>query len=449
VRTERTALQKSRNLFGYGVGDFGLNIYWQTIAIFLLYWYTKVAGVDPRWAGLIFFIGMAWDAISDPIVASLAERVETKYGTYRPFLLFCAPITAFAFTLLFWVPPWEGAAKIGILILTCLVFRTAYTITAIPYAAMASRITYDSTERAEYSGARMFFGFFALVLVSMFLSPLVAHFTTELGSPEKAFQLTAALGGILATLAIWACFMMTREKPLPVKTRQSENIWTGIWMNVTSNKALQILLGLIVLNTAAATALAATLLFYIEANQNIFAKEEILLSTFAIVTWLMIPVWTYLIKVHGRKKVWIGTSLVHVLLALHMTITGPIIMFGVPVHIIAFMALMGAHAIIFWALVPDCVEFGQIDSGYRSEAGVFGSVLITQKFSGGLMVLGFGFVLSAMGVQKDAPVTADQADGLGLFIALCPAVLVLFTIIPILLIPMTRSRHDNIIGELS
>ena len=112
------------------------------------------------------------------------------------------------------------------------------------------------------------------------------------------------------------------------------------------------------------------------------------------------------------------------------------------------MVLMGAHAIIFWALIPDCVEFGQLDSGYRSEAGVYGSVLITQKMSGGLMVLMFGFILSFMGVSKETPVTSEQADSLSLFIALCPAILVVLTIIPIMLMPMNRQRHDQLIGEL-
>ena len=239
---------KSSRLFGYGIGDFGLNIYWQTVGIFLLFWYTDVAGIDPRWAGLIFFIGMAWDAISDPIVASLAERVTTRLGTYRPFLLFLAPITALSFALLFWVPPFEGMLQIYTLILTCLIFRTSYTIIAIPYSAMASRITYDSTERAEYSGARMFFGFFALVVVSMFLAPFVEHFETQLGSEQKAWQVTAALGGLVATVAIWLCFFLTKEKPLPPKTVQSQRIWKGIKENIKSNRALRVLLALIVLN---------------------------------------------------------------------------------------------------------------------------------------------------------------------------------------------------------
>jgi len=163
---------------------------------------------------------------------------------------------------------------------------------------------------------------------------------------------------------------------------------------------------------------------------------------------VMVPVRTYLIKSFGRKKVWIISISIHSLLALHMLISGPFIISGVPVHVVFFMALNGAHAVIFWALIPDCVEFGQKDSGYRSEAGVYGSVLITQKMAGGLMGLFFGFVLASLGVSKDIQLGAEHAGSLTLFIILCPTIFKLLTIIPILLIPMSRQSHRDLLGQL-
>ena len=93
VETE-TRRDKSRRLAAYGVGDFGLNIYWNTLTLFLVFFYTVVVGLDPKVAGLIYFIGMAWDAVSDPVVAGLAERVRTPRGTYLPFLFYGSPLLA-------------------------------------------------------------------------------------------------------------------------------------------------------------------------------------------------------------------------------------------------------------------------------------------------------------------------------------------------------------------
>jgi len=440
--------KKLKRLFGYGIGDFGLNIYWQTVSMFLVYWYTQIAGLDPRIAGFIFFLGMAWDAISDPIVATLTERVTTKMGTYRPFLLFGSAITACAFVLLFWVPSVEGPSKIIFLICTCLIFRTSYTIVGIPYSAMASRITYDSTERAEYSGARMFFAFLALVIVSMWLWPSVEYFGQKTGSEAQAFQITAAIGGAVATLALWLCFSMTREKPLPAKSVKSEKVWRGIWLSLTSNQALRVLLPIIMLSTAASSTLAITLIFYIEANAAIFASKEVLFTSFAVAMLIMVPIWTWLIKIWGRKKIWIFAALGYLVVSMHMMFGTQIIIAGVPIHIMLFMALSSAHAVIFWALIPDCVEFGQLESGIRSEASVYGTVLITQKMTGGLVGLTIGFVLASFGFTQDVKSSPSLIDDLNTFIAIFPTLLILLSIVPMLLLSMTRNKHDKIIEQL-
>lgn len=434
---------KLKQLFGYGIGDFGLNIYWQTVSMFLVYWYTQIAGLQPRIAGLLFFAGMVWDAISDPIVASLTERVNTKFGTYRPFLLFGCVVTGLSFTLLFWVPPFEGGLKITILAFTALIFRTTYTLVAVPYAAMGSRITYESQERAEYSGARMFFAFLALVIVSMWLWPSIEHFDQLTKSRKQAFQLTAAIGAIVASLALFLCFKMTREKPLPPQSVRPNKIWKGIWVSLKYNRALHYIVPIIFLNTAAASMLSIILIFYIEASGDKFASKEILFTSFAIATLIMIPIWTWLIKIIGRKKTWILTSLCYFFVATHMLLGPEVIVGGVPVHILLFMALGGAHSIIFWALVPDCVEFGQFETGYRSEAGVYGIALITQKITSGLSGLIIGFMLAWFGLKENIAPRRTLAGSLEMFIIFGPTLMIMISIIPIYFLDMNSSKHKK------
>lgn len=440
---------KLKRLFGYGVGDLGLNIYWQAVSMFLVYWYIEIIGLDPRIAGLLFFVGMAWDAISDPIVASFAERLNSKMGTYRPFLLFGSPVTALSFILLFYPPALEGGHEIAFLLCTALIFRTSYTIIAIPYAAMGSRITYDSRQRADYSGARMFFAFLALLLVSMWLWPSIEYFSQSTGSEERAFQITAAIGAMVATLAVLLCFLMTREKPLPPDSVQTKNIWSGIWMSIRHNRALRYFIPIIFLNTAAGSTLGITLIFYIEANAERFATKEVLFTSFAVSMLVMVPIWTNAIKLWGRKKVWTFASLSYLCVALHLLFGPDIIVFGIPVHILLFMSLGSAHSIIFWALVPDCVEFGQYESGVRSEAGTYGIVAISQKMTGGLSGLIVGFMLASFGLTDVLAPSEILADQLKVFIAIIPTLMILISIIPILLLKMDRGTHNKIIGTLN
>ncbi len=440
-------MDKFKKLFGYGIGDFGLNIYWKTLSLYLVYWYTTVVGLDPAIAGILFFIGMTWDALSDPIMASISERVNTRFGTYRPFLLYGCAVLGAAFILLFWVPPFEGISLIAILIVICLIFRTTYTLVAIPYATMASRLSYDSIERADFSGARMFCAFLGLLMVSMFLPPLVEKFTIMAGSEAIAFQYAAAIGSVAATLAILLCFALTKEIPLPEKTIQHKKVWSGMLQNVKSNRPLQMLLIVVLFNSAASTCLGLSLVFYIDSQQESLASKEVVLTVYAIATLILVPFWTYIIHLLGRKKVWILVTIIHVLTAVHFFIFSTTAIYGIPIQITLFGACSGAYAVIFWAFIPDCVEFGQMQSGYRSEAGVFGSVLVTQKLSGGIMGVFVGLMLSHIGISDNVNFVANS-EKITLFLAICPAFFLALTVIPILCLPLGRHEHSKIIRQL-
>lgn len=97
-----------KTYLGYGTGDFGLNIYWNALSLILVFWYAEVVGLSPDAAGLIYFIGMAWDAVSDVVIANLTQRTRTRYGTYRPYLVIGGVILGAAFVLLFWCRRWRA-----------------------------------------------------------------------------------------------------------------------------------------------------------------------------------------------------------------------------------------------------------------------------------------------------------------------------------------------------
>ena len=102
---------------GYGIGDISICLYWSGVGLYLLYFYTDVVGISPALAGVIYGIGMMWDALTDPFMGYLAERTRTKWGVYRPYILFGNLPLAISFFLLFWVPPYEGTTLFVILLL--------------------------------------------------------------------------------------------------------------------------------------------------------------------------------------------------------------------------------------------------------------------------------------------------------------------------------------------
>ena len=99
-------------MLGYGIGDFGFNLYWSTLSLFVLYYYTDVIGIPARTAGLIILIALVWDGITDPLMGYLAERTRTRWGSYRPYLLFGGPPLAASLMLMFYKPDMAGAALV-------------------------------------------------------------------------------------------------------------------------------------------------------------------------------------------------------------------------------------------------------------------------------------------------------------------------------------------------
>src|SRR6056297_2609052 len=141
---------------GYALGDTGLNVYWQGISLFLFFFYTEVMGLSPGTAGFTVFVASLWDGLTDPWMGGIADRTRSRFGRFRPYLLWAPPLLALAFVLTFWVP--EGLSPTllpAYALLTHLLLRTLYTVVAVPYSALSARITQVSQVRASLAGWRM------------------------------------------------------------------------------------------------------------------------------------------------------------------------------------------------------------------------------------------------------------------------------------------------------
>lgn len=443
--------KKARLLAGYGLGDFGLNIYWHSLSLILVFWYAEVVGLDPKLAGWIYALGLLWDAVSDPLVASIAATNRSKHGVYRPFILFGSFGLGASFCLLFWHPPLEGWFLFAALLAAAMIFRTAYTIVAVPYSALSARLTFSSVERAELSGVRMFFAFCGMLCVTAFFFPFSRWVEAQGSTQDTGFLLVAALGASIATLALVTCFAFTREKP-PLGGQAIEGGWNlkSFKEAFVRNSALRLLLVVLFFNSAAGASVAIVMAFYIEANSSIFANKEVIMSSYAVATILGTPVWTVLARWLGKKKCWYLGTVLTVAAGFWLLMSGPFVIAGVPVQLIVYGFALPSFAIIIWVLIPDTVEYGQFGYGKRDEGAVFGSSLFIQKASGGLTGLAVGYLLSGIGYNPERDIqTAQTAAVLGDFIAIAPALLLATASITLFLMPLSRDLHARIVDELS
>ncbi|MCB1578068.1 MAG: MFS transporter, partial [Xanthomonadales bacterium] len=207
-----------RRYLGYGLGDFAFNFYWLPLQVFLLKYYTDVLGLDSGAAGIIVMICLIWDGLVDPLIGILANKTRTRFGRYRPYMLFGAIPLAVSFSFVFLPVPFHDTALIVYALATQLLFRTVYAAVNIPYGAMMASMTRDSMERNWLAGARMLFAFSGSAVVGYATPRLVAWL--GIGNPDSAYFWSAAILSSFATLVIFASYGLTEERLEPVAEQQ-------------------------------------------------------------------------------------------------------------------------------------------------------------------------------------------------------------------------------------
>ncbi|MBV8063181.1 MAG: MFS transporter, partial [Nevskia sp.] len=190
--------------FGFAVGDFGFNLYWQGLGLFLIYFHTDVLGVPAAWAGLAYLVASVWDGLSDPLMGLLADRNRSRWGRYRPFLLFGSAPLALAFVLAFSAPRLPLPLLVGYAVLSQMLVRTLYNALAIPYSALSAAMTQDSAVRTTLAGLRMQCAFAGGIAVAWLMPALAQALAPACG--RAAYAVAAAIVGTLATVTFIWCF---------------------------------------------------------------------------------------------------------------------------------------------------------------------------------------------------------------------------------------------------
>jgi GPH family glycoside/pentoside/hexuronide:cation symporter len=190
-----------RRRLGYGAGDFAFNLFFTTASLYLLYYYTDVLGLSPAVAGWVFAAALMWDALFDPFMGYLANRTRTRWGRYRPYLLFGAAPLALSWVLIFLPVKFEGLALIVFAAAAHVLFRTLYAVVSMPYLALSAVMTSDSAERGVLAGFRMVSAATCGLLAAFFTLQLVGWF----GGGQTGFFWTSVLYGTLATIVFWSC----------------------------------------------------------------------------------------------------------------------------------------------------------------------------------------------------------------------------------------------------
>ncbi len=205
----------TKEIIGYAVGDAGFNFYWIIIGSYLSYFYTDIFGISAAAAGTMFLLTKIVDAFTDPAMGAIADRTNSKWGKFRPYLLFGALPMAGAAILTMSTPDLGDTGKIIWAYATYTMMMLCYTILSTPYSSLAGVITGDATERNKIFGWRFFFAYFTGIIVGAFTPGLAEYFAN--GNEAYGWKMTMVLYASVATVLFVITFLTTKERIQPPK----------------------------------------------------------------------------------------------------------------------------------------------------------------------------------------------------------------------------------------
>ncbi|MEZ5521423.1 MAG: MFS transporter [Dokdonella sp.] len=437
-----------RRYLGYGLGDFAFNFYWLPLQVFLLKYYTDVLGLDSGAAGIIVMICLIWDGLVDPLIGILANKTRTRFGRYRPYMLFGAIPLAVSFSFVFLPVPFHDTALIVYALATQLLFRTVYAAVNIPYGAMMASMTRDSMERNWLAGARMLFAFSGSAVVGYATPRLVAWL--GIGNPDSAYFWSAAILSSFATLVIFASYGLTEERLEPVAEQQRHPPIGELLRMLAKNTPFLQAAAAIALFGFASTVTSASLPYFVQYYMGGEATMTgDLASMIPFVQMLAILPWTVISRYTGKRVAWISGLLIATaaLAVLHLIGKPDPTMLFVLIAVSAFGS--AAIAVNFWSIVPDTVEYGEWRSGVRVEGFVFGLVTLIQKSALGVSSAFVGLYLTWIGYVPNQAQAPSTVEGLRYMITLFPMLGMLASCAVMLFYRLNATNHARLVAEIA
>ena len=422
---------------GYGVGDFGFNLFFTTASLYLLFYYTDVLGLSPSTAGWVFAGALVWDAVFDPVMGYVANRTRTRWGRYRPYLLFGGLPLAASWALIFLPVDLEGSALILFAASAHIVFRTLYAVVSMPYLALSATMTGDSHERGVLASIRMV----AATMCGLFAAFSTLKLVELFGGGSTGFFWTAVIYGIIAAIVFTIVFASTRE--IAAAPDEISPTARDMIAMLRRNRAFWIVCAAMLAGAFGGTLFSKTLPYYFK-----YAVERpdligLALTALTAAVAISMPVWTAVMKRTSKRTMWLSGAVVGVsgYVLLWFSPSEGTSMF-LPIAVIGFGA--GASYLGFWSMMPDTVEFGEWTSGIRSEGAIFGFVSLIQKGALGLAAAMLGELLSAIGYRANQPQTAETLEMMRLIMILGAGSLAVIAAFSISFYPIDRRMHARL-----
>ncbi|MCI5681857.1 MAG: MFS transporter [Bacteroidales bacterium] len=410
---------------GYSLGDTASHFVWDLVGFWLLIFYTDIYGLSPAMAGVIMFVGSIWDAVMDPVVGIVSDRTESRWGKFRPYLLFGSVPYAILAVMAFSTPNFGDMGKFVYALITCLLLRTAYAFVNLPYSSLGAVMTNDSNERAGLNTYRFiaaYIGQFIVTGAALYLVKWLGAMGNDgVVNQAQGYQYTVALFGVLSIAFFLITFATTKERVSAPK-KQDNNVLRD-FKYLFMNKAWIVLtvVGIVsfIMFAMQNAAIAYYFKYYIQDAENVQLFN--ILGTVALIVAL--PLSKPLAKRFGNKAVYIGSSIISGVFFALIYVAGDNLPLVYTFNILAKMSYAPAVPLL-WTMLADVADYGEWKFNRRTTGLTFSASVLAQKLGWAIGAAAAGWLLSATHFVANADVQSDEAMlGIRLLVSVIPGVL--------------------------
>lgn len=457
---------KLKEKIGYGFGDAASSMFWKIFGMYSLFFYTDVFGITAAAAGTMFLVARLWDSFFDVFVGIMSDRTKTRWGKYRPYLLWFAIPFAVMGAITFFTPNFAESGKLVYAYVTYSLMMIVYSMINVPYASLLGSISSDPKERNSLSSYRMAFAFIGSFVTFMLLQPLIdfyaKHFGTEtITQGVKAVETsvsTSPIGwvmgvgsiGIICVVLFLLCFSWTKERVTQIESEENVSVKQDL-KNLFHNAPWWILV---------ATGLSALLFNAIRDSVAIYYFRDYVQVDYRMAGtgWDMTTIYflvgqaANLIGVmlapsisakYGKKRTYMISILIAGILSIGFYIIPNNVTF---ILILQFLTSIFAGYVLplLWSMFADIVDHQELKTGRRATGLIFSSSSMSQKLGWALGAALSGWILAIFNYNPHAvQQAADTIFGEKLMISLLPAVCSILAFVGMLFYPLS----DKIVKE--
>jgi GPH family glycoside/pentoside/hexuronide:cation symporter len=430
---------------GYGLGDTASHFVWDMVGFWILIFYTDTFGISAAAAGTIMLIARFWDMASDPLMGVISDRTRTKWGKFRPYIIWIALPYGVLAVLAFSTPDLGQTGKVIYAGVTYLLLMTAYTAINLPYSSLGAVMTSDSYERTSLNTYRFICAFIGQLIVSGLALTLANRFGQ--GDTARGYQLTVALFAVISSVLFIITFLTTKERIQPPRAQQDS--LKQDFTILLRNRPWIILATVGIISFIMFALQNLSMAFYFKYYVGREESVQLFNVVGSVALIVALPLSKPLAQRFGKKNVFIGSSILSGTFFSLLYLPGAENVGALyTLNVLGKMAYAPAVPLL-WTMIADAADYGEWTSGRRATGLFFSAATFAQKGGWGIGGALAGWLLAAFGyVEQAAEQTALAITGIKLLISVFPGLLYISCAFALIFYTIDAATCDTMKREL-